>query len=52
MVGKAWKLHGARYELSPAFGLEKLDQWNPIRTMRFIGFSNHEKGAPRQEISK
>jgi hypothetical protein len=43
------------------FGLEKADQWNPIRTsaiqcrslpMRFLGFSNHEKGAPRQEISK
>jgi hypothetical protein len=37
------------------------DWWNPIRTsaiqtrsrpMRFLGFSNHEKGAPRQEISK
>jgi hypothetical protein len=43
------------------FGLEKVDRWNPIRTsviqsrsgpMRFLGFSNHEKGAPRQEISK
>jgi hypothetical protein len=43
------------------FGLEKLDWWNAIRTsaiqsvsrpMRFLGFSNHEKGAPRQEISK
>jgi hypothetical protein len=41
--------------------LEKVDRWNPIRTsaiqsrsrpMRFLGFSNHEKGAPRQEISK
>jgi hypothetical protein len=41
--------------------LGKVDQWNPIRTsaiqfrsrpMRFLGFSNHEKGAPRQEISK
>jgi hypothetical protein len=43
------------------FGLEKVDRWNPIRTsaiqsrsrpMRFLGFSNHEKGATRQEISK
>jgi hypothetical protein len=43
------------------FDLEKVDRWNPIRTytirprsrpMRFLGFSNHEKGAPRQEISK
>jgi hypothetical protein len=40
---------------------EKVDRWNPIRTsavqstsrpMRFLGFSNHENGAPRQEISK
>jgi hypothetical protein len=48
--------------LSPSvFGLEKVDQWNPIRTsaiqsrprpMRFLGFSNHENGAPMQEISK
>jgi hypothetical protein len=43
------------------FGLEKVDRWNPIRTsaiqsrsrsMRFLCFSNHEKGASRQEISK
>jgi hypothetical protein len=36
-------------------------RWNRIRAsaiqsrslpMRFVGFSNHEKGAPRQEISK
>jgi hypothetical protein len=41
--------------------LGKLERWNPIRTsaiqsrslpMRFLGFSNHEKGALRQEISK
>jgi hypothetical protein len=34
----------------------KVDWWNAIqfrsRPMRFLGFSNHEKGAPRQEISK
>jgi hypothetical protein len=42
--------------LNSVFGLEKVDRWNPIRTsaiqtrsrpMRFLGFSNHEKGAPR-----
>jgi hypothetical protein len=53
--------HGVRSELNSAFGLEKVDRWNPIRTsatqsrsrpMRFLGFYNHEKGAPRQEISK
>jgi hypothetical protein len=61
IVGKAQKSHGARSELNSMFGLEKVDRWNPIRTsaiqsrsrpMRFLGFSNHEKGAPRQEISK
>jgi hypothetical protein len=61
MVGKAQKLHWVRYELNSAFGLEKVDQWNLIRTstiqsrslpMQFLGFSNHEKGALRQEISK
>jgi hypothetical protein len=59
MVGKAQKSHGARSESNSVFGLEKVDPWNPIRTsaiqsrtlpMRFLGFSNHEKGAPRQEI--
>jgi hypothetical protein len=38
-----------------------VDRWNPIRTsviqsrsrpMPFLGFFKHEKGAPRQEISK
>jgi hypothetical protein len=41
--------------------LGKMDQWDSIRTsaiesrscpLQFLGFSNHEKGAPRQEISK
>jgi hypothetical protein len=50
-----------RMELNSVFGLEKVDRWNPIRTstiqckshpMRILGFSSHEKGAPRQEISK
>jgi hypothetical protein len=61
MVGKAQKSHGARSELSSVFGMGKVDRWNPIRTsairskshpMRFLGFSNNEKGASRQEISK
>jgi hypothetical protein len=60
MVGKAQKSHRARSELNSVFGFEKVHQWNPIRTsaiqsrsrpMRFLGFSNHEKGALRQ-ISK
>jgi hypothetical protein len=61
MVGKAQKSHGVTSELNSVFGLEKVDRWNPIRTsaiqsrsrpVRFLGPSNHEKGAPRQEISK
>jgi hypothetical protein len=56
MVGKDQKWHGARSELNSVFRFEKVGQWNPIRTpttqsrsrpMRFLGFSNHEKGAPR-----
>jgi hypothetical protein len=47
--------------LNSVFALENVDRWNPIRTsaiqsrsrpMRFLDFSNREKGAPRQEISK
>jgi hypothetical protein len=61
MVGKAQKSHRARSELNSVFDLEKVDRWNPIRTYaiqsrsrltRFLGFSNREKGAQRQEISK
>jgi hypothetical protein len=61
MVGKAQKLHVARSELNSAFSLEKVDQWNPIRTfdiqsrtcpMQLLGFSNIDKGAPRQENLK
>jgi hypothetical protein len=61
MVGKAQKSHGVRSELNYVLGLEKLGWWNPIRTsaiqsrscsIQFLGLSNHEKGAPRQEISK
>jgi hypothetical protein len=59
-VWKAQKSHGAGSELNSVFGLVKVDWWNPIRTstiqsrsrpMRFLVFTNHEKGAPRQEIS-
>jgi hypothetical protein len=48
-------------DLNFVFGLEKVNWWNPIRTsiiqsrshpLWFLGFSNHEKGAPRLEISK
>jgi hypothetical protein len=48
-------------KLNSLFSLEKVDKWNPIRTstiqsrshpMWFLGFSNQEKGMPRQEISK
>jgi hypothetical protein len=55
------KLHGVRSELNSVFSLEKVDQWNRIRTsatqsrsspMQFLGFFNHEKGALRQEILK
>jgi hypothetical protein len=61
MVGKAQKSHGARSELNSVFSLEKVHQWNPIRTsaiqyrsspMRFLGFYNHKKGALGQEILK
>jgi hypothetical protein len=61
MVGKAQKSHGARSEFISGFDLKKVDRWNPIRTsamqsrsrpVRFLGFSNHKMGGPRQEISK
>jgi hypothetical protein len=61
VFGKTQKSHGARSELNSVFGLEKVDRWKHVRTsaiqstsrtMRFLGFSNHENGAPRQEISK
>jgi hypothetical protein len=55
MVGKAQKSYGVKCESNSVLGLEKVDRWNPIRTsaiqsrscpIRFLGFSNHEKGAP------
>jgi hypothetical protein len=54
MAGKAQKSHWARSELNFVFSLEKVDRWKPIRTsaiqsrcraVRFLGFSNHEKGS-------
>jgi hypothetical protein len=62
MIGKAQKSHGARSgrlyggrsnEVPPFhfFQTEYRIQFRS-RLMRFLGFSNHEKEAPRQEISK
>jgi hypothetical protein len=60
MVGKAQKLHGAisgQYggcsnEVPPIhfFQAEHRIQFRSW-PMQFLGFSNHEKGAPGQEIS-
>jgi hypothetical protein len=60
-IGKAQKSHGARSGLyggcsdgvSPIhfFQAEHRIQFRS-RPMRFLCFSNHEKGVPRQEISK
>jgi hypothetical protein len=61
MVGKAQKSHGARSGLYggcsngvPPIHFFKAEHRIQVRSrpMRFLGFSNHEKGAPRQEISK
>jgi hypothetical protein len=56
MVGKAQKSHGTRSELNSVFDLERSIRTSVIqsrsRLMRFLGSSNHEKGAPRQKISK
>jgi hypothetical protein len=61
MVGKAQKSHGARSGLYGAcsngvplihfFLAEHRIQFRS-RPMRFLSFSNHEKEAPRQEVSK
>jgi hypothetical protein len=61
VVGKAQKSHEARSELYGGcsngvplihfFQAEHRIQFRS-RIMRFLGFSNHERGAPRQEISK
>jgi hypothetical protein len=50
-----------RDDVNSMFGLENMDGWSPIRTsaiqsrsrpMRFLGFSNQEKGAQRQKLPK
>jgi hypothetical protein len=61
MVGKAQKSHGARSGLYGGcsngvlslhfFQAEHRIQFRS-RPMRFLDFSNHEKGSPMQEISK
>jgi hypothetical protein len=61
MVGKAQKSHGARSGLCGRcsngvppinfFQAEHRSQFKS-RSMRLLGFSNHENGAPRQEISR
>jgi hypothetical protein len=61
MAGKAQKSHGARSGLYGGcsdgvppihfFQAEHRIQFR-CRPMRFMGFYSHEKGAPRQEISK
>jgi hypothetical protein len=62
MVGKAQKSHGVRSGLhcgccskgvpaSHFFQAEHRIKFSP-HPLRFLGFSNHEKGAPRQKISK
>jgi hypothetical protein len=61
MVGNAQKPHGARSGLYSGcsngvslihfFQAEHRIQFRSL-PMRFVGFSNNEKGAPKQEISK
>jgi hypothetical protein len=62
MVGKAQKCDGARsglYGGCSNFGFSPINFFQAehriqfrSRPMRFLGFSNHVKGALRQEISK
>jgi hypothetical protein len=61
MVGKAQKSHGARSGLygGCSNGVQQMNFFQAeyriqlrSRPMRFLGFSNHEKGATRKEISK
>jgi hypothetical protein len=61
MVGKAQKSHGARSGLYggcsngvPPIHFSEAENRIQFRSrpMRFLGFSNHEKAARRQEISK
>jgi hypothetical protein len=62
MIGKAQKSHGRDLNWILCSAWKKWIGGTPsehppyspdlARPMRFLGFSNHEKGAPRQEISK
>jgi hypothetical protein len=61
MVGEAQKSNGARSGLygGCSSGAPPIHFFQPehrtqfrSRPMRFLGFSNHEKGALKQEISK
>jgi hypothetical protein len=63
MVAKAQKSHGVRYGLcggcSDRFRVQSIHFFQAehriqlrSRPTRFLGFSNNERGAPRQEISK
>jgi hypothetical protein len=61
MVGKTQKPHAARSELYgecsngvPPIHFFQAEHRIQFRTrpMRLLCFSNHEKGAPRQDISK
>jgi hypothetical protein len=56
-VGKAQKPHGARSGLYGGCSngvppIHFFQAEHRLQFMRFLGFSIHEKGAPRQEISK
>jgi hypothetical protein len=61
MAGKAQKSHGAKSGLYgecskrvPPIHFSQAEHIIQFRSrpMRFLGFSNHENGAPKQEISK
>jgi hypothetical protein len=54
MVEKAQKSHGARSGLygGCSNGVSEHRTQFTSRPMRFLGFSKHDKGAPRQEVSK
>jgi hypothetical protein len=54
MVGKAQKSHGVSSGLyrGCSDGVPPIHFFHAEHPMRFLGFSNHETEAPRQEISK
>jgi hypothetical protein len=51
IVGKAQKSHGARSGLNSVLGLEKVDQWNPIRTSAIQSRSYPIREAPNITMS-